>query len=491
MAKRSIALILSLAMVLFLTLSAYGGASDLDHAELKWYIIGDGQPLDMGVVMDELNVTLKERINVTLDLQVLDWGSFVDRIQIMSSSSEPFDLCFSSGWTMFYAQAAQGYYADLTDLLPAYAPKTMEMAGDLLETFKVKGQYLAVPNLQGMAYKDYVLFNADIAEKYNIPDKVDGLPGLNEYFAAIKEGEPQLKYVFYLAGLADTSMGSFTFGNPDPYKRPYNVAQTGVYKVLQPDGSLKIEWDPTTLPGSMENARWKYMAYNNGWTPADVLTMQFSRDEFINGNVAAIYIGLNPDDSKTRQNWGDNFKKVDISAPLILFGDMISGAATSVSYHSQNKERAVMLMELVNTEPEIFNTLVLGVEGKHWVRDSDGFWTDGPDRAGYPMAGYGWSIGNDFIKFPEKGTDPNTPALVQAFDQSAEVEPAAGFVPDLESLSIQLANISALNEILPFTFGLVDPEVAGPELRDKLIVAGIQDIADEIQRQLDAFLAGN
>jgi len=263
--------------------------------------------------------------------------------------------------------------------------------------------------------------------------------------------------------------------------------------VLQPDGSLKVEWDPTTLPGAMENARWKHKAYKNGWIPADVLTMQFNRDEFLNGNVAAVYIGLNPDDSKTRQNWGDNFKKVDIGVPLILFGDMISGAATSVSYHSQNKERAVMLMELVNTEPEIFNTLVLGVEGKHWVRNSNGFWTDGPDRDGYPMAGYGWSIGNEFIKFPEEGTDPNTPALIQAFDKSAEVEPASSFNPDLESVIAQMVNVGSLNDEIghPFSFGLVDPEVAGPEYRDRLLAAGIQDIADEVQKQLDAYLAGN
>ena len=476
---------------------AGGAANDLDPVELRWYIIGDGQPVDMELVMEDFNARLKEKINATLDLQVIDWGNFDQKINVMSSAAEPFDLCFSSGWTNFYGQAAQGFYADLTDLLSTYAPGTLKVVSqELFDAFKVKGQIQAVPNLQGMTYKDYVLFNKDLAEKYNIPDKVDGLEGLEEYFEAIKAGEPQLKYIFYLAGMADTSMGYFTYGNPDPMKRPYSIAGSGTYKLLQPDGSLKVVW-AKDAPGTMENFKWKRKAYLNGWIPSDILTLQFNRDEFLNGNAAAVYIGLNPDDSKTQSNWGTNFKAVDIGMKNILYSDMVSGAATSISYHSQNKERAMMLLELVNTDPETFNTLILGVEGTHWVRDENNVWSFAPGvdetTTGYPMTGYGWSIGNDFLKFPMAGTDPETPKAVQAFDASAEVEPAIGFVPDLEPVTTQLANIWTLNDEFgwPLLFGLVDPETALPDNNARMEEAGIQDVVDEMQRQLDAYIAEN
>ena len=80
--------------------SASGSANDSKGTtELIWYMIGTPQP-DQDKVMEEVNKYTAEKIGVTLDLRMVDWGDYGQKMQVITSSGEPFDICFASDYAL-------------------------------------------------------------------------------------------------------------------------------------------------------------------------------------------------------------------------------------------------------------------------------------------------------------------------------------------------------------------------------------------------------
>lgn len=63
------------------------------NTELVWYMIGTPQP-DQAKVMEEVNKYTKEKIGVTIDLRMVDWGDYGQKMQVITSSGEPYDLAY-------------------------------------------------------------------------------------------------------------------------------------------------------------------------------------------------------------------------------------------------------------------------------------------------------------------------------------------------------------------------------------------------------------
>ena len=93
------------------------------------------------------------------------------------------------------------------------------------------------------------------------------------------------------------------------------------------------------------------------------------------------------------------------------------------------------------------------------------------------------------------GTDP-APAIDQweryyaDIAAYAEVSNICGFSFNSEGFDNTYAEISAVKQeyMDSLTSGTVDPDVAVPEMLDKLYAAGLQDVIDACQAQLDAWL---
>lgn len=85
--------------------------------ELIWYTIGPPQK-DMDKVLTEVNKYTLEKINATLDIKMLDFGDYTQKMQVMAASGEPMDILFTSSWAFDYVQnARKGAFLQLDDLL--------------------------------------------------------------------------------------------------------------------------------------------------------------------------------------------------------------------------------------------------------------------------------------------------------------------------------------------------------------------------------------
>ena len=98
----------------------------LPQVELTWAmpVALTGPPKDIALVEAEINKYLKDKINATIKLNMIPFGSWADKSNVMISSGENVDIMFTAGWSNYRQNVVKGAFIDMTDLIDKYAPKT-------------------------------------------------------------------------------------------------------------------------------------------------------------------------------------------------------------------------------------------------------------------------------------------------------------------------------------------------------------------------------
>ncbi len=173
-------------------------------------------------------------------------------------------------------------------------------------------------------------------------------------------------------------------------------------------------------------------------------------------------------------------------------------AAVAVNSQSENIEKAVELIELLNTDDELYMLITQGEEGVDYVYDEDGNYSlvDGKYNFNYNEWQIGQSYSPDFTRalYAQNESGENqkkAQSMVFEADKTADVSPLTGFVFDSSAVKTQIANCSSvITEMVPaLSNGDLDPEKAVPQFLERLETAGVNDIIAEKQAQLDAWLA--
>ena len=237
-----------------------------------------------------------------------------------------------------------------------------------------------------------------------------------------------------------------------------------------------------------------------GVFPTNVLnnTSSQNRDEYRVGQVAV--------EQHHTQTWTDLCSHTsnntiydtdeDAETGFFYFGEetgnvvalSITHGAMAVSAGSKNPERAMMFLNLLNTDPTLMTMLNYGVEGVTYELE-DGLvkFTDG--RANYQPWTNG--VGNVTILTPTVDQGADFWDTFKAYYGNAKEIPVLGFSYNAENCETEMgavANVVA-EYMLPLCTGAVDPDEKLPEFLDKLQAAGIDTVLDDVNAQLDEFMA--
>ncbi|MDR0405185.1 MAG: extracellular solute-binding protein, partial [Clostridiales bacterium] len=196
--KKFIALTLALVCAFTLAGCGKGGTADVSGGEgpvkLLWYTFGDKQQ-DHDLVMTEVNKILKEKLNVELQVSMIDFGSYENKIGLSISANEPFDICFTSNWlNKFIPNVLKGAYLPLDDLIGQYAPSLKDALPQMvLDVTRYQGKTYAIPNYQVCFGQYGFIIQKELAEKYNLDlDALNKLEDIEPFLRTIKENEPNL-----------------------------------------------------------------------------------------------------------------------------------------------------------------------------------------------------------------------------------------------------------------------------------------------------------
>ncbi len=166
----------------------------------------------------------------------------------------------------------------------------------------------------------------------------------------------------------------------------------------------------------------------------------------------------------------------------------------------------MMLLELVNTDPEFATMMRFGIEGKHYIINNEGkMQFEGSERNGGERADYGYyywyaaPVGNlTIVKAPESLTGPNGIMLdrIIEYNNSAVLPNHMGFVFNVEPVANEIA--ACTNVVMEYRDTLRNGQLDSQEEVDtvvdefvaKLEANNVQKIVDECQKQINDWKAG-
>ena len=77
--------------------NAESSAGSGEIVNLKWVTIGNGMPTNYDSWISSVNAYIEEKIGVNLEMEVIPWGDWDNRRNIIVSTNEPYDIIFGNG----------------------------------------------------------------------------------------------------------------------------------------------------------------------------------------------------------------------------------------------------------------------------------------------------------------------------------------------------------------------------------------------------------
>lgn len=452
--------------------------------ELTWFYIGTGQQEGVGEVEAEVNKYLKEHtnLNATVQLQCFDYGSYSDKLQSMIAAGEEFDICFTSSWANnYYLNARKGAFLALNDLIPTYAPKTFEVIDPgFIKGTQINGVNYAIPTNKEAAHQWGFVIRKDIIDKYNMDiSTIKKFEDIEPFLKIVKENEPGMYPL-------EAVIGESPFRVLD-FDRIGDQRYPGV--VYNDSQDMKV-FNELEAPETLDFFETMHKYYEAGYIREDAATVTDYTQDQKAGKVFAAVRSLKPGkDIEESNTFGYELVQVPVTPPIKSNLEM-TGSLQAISSTSKNPERALMFLELVNTDPVLNNIINYGIEGKHYIKVSDNVIKAGPELDKY-NPGTGWVFGNQFISYVWDNESPDKWEQFIEFNKQGTETKTLGFVFDSEPVKTQIAQCSNVwDQYMPgLETGTVDPKEVLPEFIEAMKDAGSDEIIAEKQKQLNTWLA--
>lgn len=453
-----------------------------EHVTLKYILVdarGASGYAGWENIAAEINKITKEKINATIEFEIIPLNDFETKMDAKYIGGEEFDVVFTGAWNNYAEGVADGAFAELTqDMLNTYAADTLAVLNkDCWDAVNIGGKVYAVPLQQIWVRQNSIRFNADKADSYGFDyTAVKDLADIEPYLEQLKQAGEQ--YIFNPSGanIMDNLCMYMGFDGIVNWKTPGAVKYADANAVVVNQYASEEFLEIAKLM-----KKWKDAGYIH--------------DEAILGTIEqkAYAVDINPackpggdvTDSASR-----GYKV--FSAPIggtCLATSSIVATNLAVGATSKNPERALAFINLLNTDAELLNLICHGIEGVDYnVVDKENNVIKVIEGT-YPQY-FSFLVGNVFNEYY---TDPSQ---VGSWEETAEMNNSApgscilGFSFDATDVAGEIAAMQAvLDEHLPpIVYGEVeDVEAAVAAMNAALEAAGLQTVLNEMQSQINAW----
>lgn len=451
----------------------------LAPVELSLYLPG-GPDKDVASVEQEINAYLKDKINATLKINQLSWDKPADKVNLMIQSGEVFDMVYT--WN-FMTNAAKGAYLPLEGLLDTYAKETKAQINPAyLQAATVNGHLYAVPTEKELGQSVGFAFDKAIVDKYGFDvNSLQKLEDIEPMLKTIKEKEPALSPLFM--NHTDSLHWFTAYPDSEDLDGSNDIPTLLDYKTMK----VFNEYDTPAMTQRLKLIRsWYEAGYINKNGATDKTEL---KDAVKSGKAWFVYGNMNPTSTNDWTRLAEKPMIIKTLLPVQVSTKSLQGSMLAISRTSKNPERAMMFMNLLHTDPVLYNLLTFGIEGKHYKKLENNtveFIAD----SGYNSVS-SWMIGNVLLNYLNKDEDPKRVQLYTDWNKNSNISPVIGFVFDSTKVQSQIGALINITKQYKNTLysGEKDPEPVLKEMNSKLKAAGLDAVIMEIQSQLDAFLA--
>jgi len=466
-------------------------ASNLPEYNLTIFFPG-APPKDETIVEAEINKYLKEKINATLDIRMIDWGQWENKMNLAIASRDPMDIIFTASWNGHAANVAKGAFLPLNDPNGPHG-NLLEKAGkDILSSLpdaflkgaKINGLNYGVPANKELAEQGGILYRSDIAEELGLTDQINNVKTIDDLgpiLQVVKEKKPDIIPVFMRDG---ESFNAHYFAKYD------HLGDNTIEGAIMKDGTETVVKPRIEFPVYKHTLEVTRDYFLKGYINKDAATTQLGvTDALKKGNVFLVPSPLKPGkDAEMAASTGleGKLKQVAMNIPTTSTGEA-SGSMLGISTTSGDPERAMMFINLLHSDKYLNNLINFGIEGTHYTRDGEQM-TPTAEAGNYAI-GAAWILGNQFLNYLAFGEPADKWDQFRNFNDSTHNSPALGFTFDPEKVNSQVAVMANIRKQYDpgLDTGSIDPSKA-EEFFKKLKQNGLDDVIKAKQDQLNQFL---
>lgn len=443
---------------------------------------------DIQRVQEAISEITREKIGAEIQLVAIQSASYKQQMTLMLSGDEQLDCMFAAS-SMIPSAVSGEQLRDLEPLLDEYGQGIKDVLGEeLLSCGYFNGTMYCIPTqTEGSLGMGYYTMRKDLVDKYNIDvDSIKSYDDLTEVFQLIHDNEPDITVVD--PGSAGQSFMQFNC----------QWDKLGDYfGVLDNCGQ-----DSLTVVNLFETENYKTFVnvmrdwYEKGFISADVTNSTESGAAKMKAGTLFAYANSNKPgiDTQEMQNAGCEVVGAQVLQTIKITNN---NGQWCIPENSAYPEKAMQFLNLLYTDPDVINLLAYGIEGEDYVIHEDGRigYPEGKDATtvGYSMSSITWALGNQFNCYVWETNDPDIWEQTKAYQNEGVESLAYGFVFDPTPVANQEAAVQNVYDQYRMSLecGVVDPESTLAEMNEKLYAAGLQDIIDEKQAQLDAWAEAN
>ncbi|MFV0465756.1 MAG: ABC transporter substrate-binding protein [Lachnospiraceae bacterium] len=457
-------------------------------------------------VQDAMNEILIPEYHIELELLPLQYAEYQSTIQLMLSGGDELDVI-----PVYYTDASSwinmGGIYDMSELLTTEdGQKIVTAIGEDNATVgTMNGVLYGFPpmkesvELGGLAMRADICDELGITEEFGLADQDGTYDGTyyswdvaESIFAKVKEAYPSMTPL-YMSN--PSQMNRFAFF--DTLSDSFGVLD---WESDHSSTTVVNEYETETYKNAVTMlARW----YDSGYIYPDAATdTQGTATMMKAGNTFSYLSAIKPG-FITEAEAANGCEMYSM-----YFGDHKEGGLaswsvnffnTAIASNSKDPAMAFKFISALYSDARIMNLWQNGIEGVNYqvLEDGTAYFVDGEDSANYKYhQGTGWFLGNQFISYVwnDGSKTPDYWEQLQAHNDWAELSPAYGFMWDSSSYSTQ---ITALYNALETyraaletgSVGSANVESTLESLNSALYAAGLQDVMDAKQAQLDEWLA--
>lgn len=462
------------------------------------YLVPGDKPTELEKGLEKINAKLlADGVGIKLDRQHIAWDAWDQKINIMLSTGEVFDLFHvMNDRTPVSSYASKGALSDITAAMEQYGESIKKVNPPIMfNACKVDSKLYAIPAFWvEFSHSPEISLRLDILKDngLSLPKSFEELTAAFETVMKNWKGKqkpylPLVGTTVYKFGMDQKSYNSWPFWIYDD-----------IFYVNQNTGEVKNYFETDEFKQDCLNARsW----YEKGLINPDVLV--FKNDQVISQLDSGdwfVHAG-------TYGNSIDNIKKnypnitVDDFEFLNFFPEKPNMRPygtrnmNAVPVTSKNPEVGVKFINWLYSNQDNYDLYMYGREGVDFKKTGDKAREDIIDLAkGRPLyCGDDWMTGNlTFMRLA--GNSPRKTELLKYTVDTTAVDSIAGmFVFDASSIKGELANVRTemAGCIVPIAAGVQEYDKAIGAALDKLKKAGIDKVVNEYKTQFEAFRAKN
>lgn len=457
-------------------------------------------------VQDEINKKMIPQYHMEVELLPLQFSEYSSKIQLMLSGGDALDVMpiyypFASSWINM------GGVYDMAGLMDSDAGKAIvdALGEENAYVGNMNGVLYGFPankesvELGGLCMRADVCDELGITQEYGLEANKDEYDGTyydwsvaEEIFAKVQAAKPdmiplymsnteQLKHFAFFDELVD-GFGTLDWEADHASTKVVNKFETETYKKVV---TRLADW------------------YDKGYIFKDAATdTQGSATMMKAGNTFSYLTSIKPGFLAEQESangtdlyvmYFNEHEEGGMSTTNVSFFN------TSIATNSEDPEMAFNFISALYSDAELMNLWQNGIEGVNYkvLDDGTAYFVDGEDGANYKYhQNTGWFMGNQFISYVwnDGSKTPDYWSKLQKHNDWANYTAGFGFMWDSTDYSTQTTALQNALEtyrasLSTGSVGSADVESTIKALNDALYAAGLQEVMDAKQAQLDKWLS--